>query len=779
MLGSLCNGGTLVVRGSNWLHALKQIDVLICTPSILSQYDPTILTNIKVVATAGEASNQKLADLWASHVSYYNCCGPTETTIVNTMHLHQPGRELTIGKPTPNNNVYILDSDLNLVKDGETGLMWAGGLGISRGYINLPDKTAQVYLRDPFAADGSNMYNTGDIGRWTEDGSISIVGRQDDQVKLKGFRIELDGVTASITTYSEVERAAVLVIDEELHAFVAPATIDLDEIKDHISRRQPYYARPSKWHILPALPLTPNGKIDKRALKVQAVSVASIPSWSAKTATATVTAKSSQSTLENVSIDDSSSSSSSSSSSASSISLSEEKAIAQATVVPYDIDAPVPKKILGKKARGLKFRVGIIYRRLFSVVGLLNIAAFIALLMTDLQRAWLSNMVAINLLLAVLMRQEFVVNALYELFVNIPTSWPLWFRVRCAKIYHFGGIHSGAAVASALWLMGANISDVVCEGATNCNASWGYQSVATKAISWILTGLYVVNLTMAFPAIRRKYHNQFEHIHRFVGWTMLGLFWAQVVSGANDTRGNKSLGEALLVTPPMWMLVLATLSIAQSWFWLRQVPVKAERLSDHAVRLHFDYTVPVNGAFARLSTTPLTEWHSFATIAAPEAVNGYPRGYSMVVSNAGDWTRKIIANPPEKIWVRGVPTSGVMRIATLFKRIVLVGTGSGIGPLLGHIQQNPADIQLIWSTPNPEKTFGEELCNTIRRRIPGAIIHNTKILGRPDLVKMAFNAAKAHNAEAVVIIANEKITKKVVYGLETRGISAFGAIWDS
>lgn len=769
MLGALCNGGTLVLRGSSWPKTLKQIDVLLCTPSILAQYDPKNFPNIKVVATAGEASNQKLADLWASHVSYYNCCGPTETTIVNTMGLHEPGAPLTIGRPTPNNNVYILDHDLKPVRDGEPGTMWAGGLGVSRGYISLPEQTAQMYKRDPFAADGSRMYNTGDLGRWTEDGSIAIIGRQDDQVKLKGFRVELDGVAASLSSFPQADRAAVLLVNNEMHAFVTPATLDPEDVKDHLAHRQPYYAVPTKWHFLPSMPLTPNGKIDRRALKVQALSV-DTPTWT--TTTATPTPNSSQSTLEHIT--------DSSSSSGSSIREEKEKALAVAVTEPiYDIDAPVPDKVLSKKARGLKFRVAIIYRRLFSVVGLLNIAAAIALVLTDLQRAWLSNMVAINLLLAVIMRQEFLVNTLYEIFVNVPTSWPLWFRVRCAKIYHFGGIHSGAAVASALWLLAANISDIVCNGETNCNASWGPQSAATKAISWILTGLYVVNLTMAYPAIRRKYHNNFEHVHRFVGWTMLGLFWAQIVCSTNDTRGDKSLGDALLVTPPIWMLVVATLSIAQSWFWLRKVPVKSERLSDHAVRLHFNYTVPTNGAFARLSTTPLTEWHSFATIAAPEAVNGYPRGYSMVVSNAGDWTRKIIANPPEKIWVRGVPTAGVMRIATLFKRMVLIGTGSGIGPLLGHIQQNPADIQLIWSTPNPEKTFGEDMCNTIRRRIPGAIIHNTKILGRPDLVKMAYNTAKAHNAEAVVIIANEKITKKVVYGLESRGINAFGAIWDS
>lgn len=776
MLGSLCNGGTLVLRGSDWVKTLKQIDVLICTPSILAQYTPQQLPNIKTVATAGEASSQKLADLWATHANYYNCCGPTETTIVNTMSLHQPLEKLNIGKPTPNNNVYILDDDLRPVPDGESGLMWAGGLGVTRGYVQLPDKTAEKYQPDPFVkGESAVMYDTGDIGRWMENGAIDIIGRQDDQIKLKGFRIELDGVTASLNACSEVDCSAVLLIDNEIQAFVTPSTADLDEVKDHMRHCQPYYAVPTKFHLLNALPLTANGKIDKKVLKAQASHTN--PPWAASSSASSTVATSSSSvtSLHSVDIGDSEGSS------ASSFSMRDEKEKAAiATGSSYDMDTPVPAKLLGKRSRGLKFRVGIIYRRLFSIIGLFNIAAFIALILTDIQRPWLSTLTAINLLLAVLMRQEFVINGLYNVFCNIPTSWPLWFRTRCAKIYHFGGIHSGAAVASALWLLGANISDVVCgQSPDKCNASWGEQSVATKAISWILIGGYVFMLTLAYPSIRKNYHNQFEYVHRFVGWTMLGLFWAQVVLSTNDNKGDKSLGDALLVTPGIWLLVAATLSIASSWFWLRKVPVKAEKLSDHAVRLHFDYAVPVNGAFARLSYTPLTEWHSFATIAAPEAVNGYPRGYSMVVSNAGDWTRKTIQNPPEHIWVRGVPTSGVMRIATLFKRIVLVGTGSGIGPLLGHIQQNPADMQLIWSTPNPEKTFGEDMCNTIRRRVPGAIIHDTKILGRPDLVKMAYNAAKAMDAEAVIIIANEKITKKVVYGLETRGINAFGAIWDS
>ncbi|KAF9774695.1 hypothetical protein IL306_007274 [Fusarium sp. DS 682] len=202
-------------------------------------------------------------------------------------------------------------------------------------------------------------------------------------------------------------------------------------------------------------------------------------------------------------------------------------------------------------------------------------------------------------------------------------------------------------------------------------------------------------------------------------------------------------------------------------------------MSDHAIRLHFGYTVPVNGSFARLSYNPLVEWHSFATIPAPEAVNGRPKGYSLIISNAGDWTKSIIQDSPSHIWIRGVPTCGAMRIATLFNRVVLIATGSGIGPMLSYIQNPSGGTQLIWSTKQPEEAFGEDLCRTVIKRVPNAIIHDTKKQGRPDLVKMGYNLAKSCKAEAVIIIANEKTTKKVVYGLETRGVPAYGAIWDS
>jgi hypothetical protein len=281
----------------------------------------------------------------------------------------------------------------------------------------------------------------------------------------------------------------------------------------------------------------------------------------------------------------------------------------------------------------------------------------------------------------------------------------------------------------------------------------------------------------AYPTFRKKYHNHFECIHRFVGWTTLGIFWVRTMLSIEAGRkATQALGDAVVRNPVFWLLIVATLSIASSWFFLRKVPVRAEVLSNHAVRLHFDYTQPVNGSFTRLSKRPLLEWHSFATI---PNTREEPNGYSLVVSNAGDWTKATINEEPTHLWVRGLPTCGVMRIATLFNRVVVIATGSGIGPLLGHINQPSCPTQLIWSTPKPEVTFGSGIIKSIRKNIPDAVIHDTKLLGRPDLVRMGYNMAKSFNAEAVIVIANEKITKKIVYGLQTRGIPAYGAIWDS
>lgn len=158
VLGSMANGCTLVIRDRDWRATLKTVDVVISTPTILEPYNPEDFPNIKYVATAGEPCPQSLADKWSRTAVFYNSCGPTETTIVNTVRTHYLGAELSIGAPTPNNTVYILDENLLPLPIGKIGVMWAGGAGIARGYINLPEVTARTFRRDPFLNDGCALF---------------------------------------------------------------------------------------------------------------------------------------------------------------------------------------------------------------------------------------------------------------------------------------------------------------------------------------------------------------------------------------------------------------------------------------------------------------------------------------------------------------------------------------------------------------------------------------------------------------------------------------------
>ena len=153
------NGGTLHIRGSGneaWAECLRRVDTVIGTPSVVSKHlkRQDQFPNIKTIAVGGEPCPKALADHWAPHAKLFNICGPTEITVLNTAHLHQPGARLSIGKPIPNTNVYVLDDAENPVAIGEIGMMWAGGAGVSRGYLGLPELTASRYKYDKFANDG-------------------------------------------------------------------------------------------------------------------------------------------------------------------------------------------------------------------------------------------------------------------------------------------------------------------------------------------------------------------------------------------------------------------------------------------------------------------------------------------------------------------------------------------------------------------------------------------------------------------------------------------------
>ncbi|KAG6829635.1 hypothetical protein H0H92_003968 [Tricholoma furcatifolium] len=776
ILGSMCNGSTLCLRGKTskeWRAVMKTVDVVVATPSMLAPHKPEDYPSIKVVAVAGEPCPKALADNWAKTVSFYNCCGPTEITIVNTMHLHSPGIDLGIGGPTPNNTVYVLDADLKPVKIGEMGIMWAGGNGITRGYLNLPDKTAEKYQRDPFLDDG----------RWLPNGDLEHLGRVDHQVKVKGFRVELDGVAAAMETTPGVEVATAILIDSELWGFYSPAMVPVDDVKAATSKVQPHYAVPTKFLSVDKFPETANGKSDKRALEkmardslkasgpvLPAASTSLVVQAVPQTLETHVGEKGTDKTLQLLanpvegkpmkSVSIGTTDAPTPTSGAHPMQMPSLNNTLVTVPLEKQVDLPalegqtsiwagyeqdiLPDKKEGRIVRNLRHQIFYLYRRLFGIVFLINLGLFIWYAVKGANAMQIGEVVVGNIFVAIMMRQDYVIDAFFVVCTSIPNTWPLWIRRIAARVYHIGGLHSGAGASGTLWLIlfAAQATREVMAGVGT--------SGATLAVTYVVLALLVSILTFAHPNLRKKFHDSFEATHRFLGWSATGLVWIQLILLINDYRGSVPLMMAL------------------------KVPVRCEKLSNHAVRMYFDYATPGSGSFVRLSTSPLTEWHGFATMPEPRL-----RGFSLVVSRAGDWTNKIIAHPPTHIWKRGIPTYGVMKIAPMFRRLVVVATGSGIGPCTAAIMEKKIPMRVLWTAPNVRETFGDKLVDSILEANPEAVIYNTRQHGKPDMVKLTYRLVREFNAEAVVIISNQPLTEKVVYGMVSRGIPAFGAIWDS
>jgi amino acid adenylation domain-containing protein len=269
ILGALSHGATLVIRGSEITETARTADVIIATPTVLGTIDHAACDRVQVVAVAGEPCPRPLADRWASSCTFYNACGPTETTIVNTMQRHDPGAiRLTIGRPTPNNTVYVLDEQQRPCPIGETGEMWAGGDCVSAGYLHNPELNAERYAPDPFLGNGRKMFRTRDLGRWTPDGELEHLGRTDDQVKVRGgFRVELDSVSTVLESVSGCSHAVTIKVGDELVSFVSPADVNIAEATQAVESALPYYCMPAAVHAMAAFPLTSRGKVDKAELR--------------------------------------------------------------------------------------------------------------------------------------------------------------------------------------------------------------------------------------------------------------------------------------------------------------------------------------------------------------------------------------------------------------------------------------------------------------------------------------------------------------------------------
>jgi amino acid adenylation domain-containing protein len=254
----------------------NKITHLDITPSYLETLgNISHLKYLKRILVGGEVCSLTLAKKLGGVVDFYNEYGPTENSIVSTIFKYSAESEcynsLPIGKPISNTSAYILSDSLQLMGTGEVGELCLSGVGLSRGYLNLPELTAEKFINNPFT-ENSKLYKTGDLAKWLPNGDIEYIGRKDNQVKIRGYRIELEGVETKLLNINEIKSAVVLTENDRLIAYILlndNVVVDSDTIKEwkkQLLNQLPHYCVPYNFKIIKRLPITSNGKLDKKAL---------------------------------------------------------------------------------------------------------------------------------------------------------------------------------------------------------------------------------------------------------------------------------------------------------------------------------------------------------------------------------------------------------------------------------------------------------------------------------------------------------------------------------
>ncbi|CAN2534224.1 Tyrocidine+synthase+3 [Methylocapsa aurea] len=252
-------------------------------PSMLRAFMNTsslpTFANLRRVLCSGEELPSDLVERFHGAITTELCnlYGPTEASIDVTVYpclREVQDKNVPIGRPISNTQIYLLDPGSEPVPIGVAGELHIGGAGLARGYLGRPNLTAERFVPNPFGHAGERLYRTGDLARYRADGNIEFLGRIDHQVKIRGFRIELGEIEAALTRLPQLREAVVIASedgrgDKRLVAYVVAAegaALEIAELRGALARELPDYMIPAAFVALDALPLTPNGKIDRRAL---------------------------------------------------------------------------------------------------------------------------------------------------------------------------------------------------------------------------------------------------------------------------------------------------------------------------------------------------------------------------------------------------------------------------------------------------------------------------------------------------------------------------------
>jgi acyl-coenzyme A synthetase/AMP-(fatty) acid ligase/acyl carrier protein len=243
---------------------------LVRQPGVLTALKP-----LRKLLLGGEALPSALAQrlLTAIDGDLHNMYGPTETTIWSTSARVTTGAPITIGRAIANTQIYFIGEDGRPCPRGTIGELCIGGLGVARGYWQRPELTAERFITVDFGDGATRLYKTGDRGRFLPDGAIEFLGRIDNQIKVRGYRVEPGEIEAVLLTHPTIAQAVVTSFsqsgEDQLAAYVvaeAGHSVSRDDLRTLVARQLPAYMAPAAYVFLNSLPTTPNGKIDRKAL---------------------------------------------------------------------------------------------------------------------------------------------------------------------------------------------------------------------------------------------------------------------------------------------------------------------------------------------------------------------------------------------------------------------------------------------------------------------------------------------------------------------------------
>ncbi|MBS2965021.1 amino acid adenylation domain-containing protein [Actinocrinis puniceicyclus] len=284
----ICPSPDLDVPGLAALVTEQRLTSLWLTAGLfrmVAQEQPQALRGVRQVWTGGDVVSAAMVRRVLEHcpgLTVVDGYGPTETTVFATCHpMRSPSQvpdAVPIGRPLEDTRVYVLDGALRLLPPGAVGELYVGGAGLARGYFGRAAATAERFVADPYGPPGARMYRTGDLVRWSADGTLLFAGRADQQIKLRGFRIEPGEIESALAAHPLVAQSAVVLREDQpgirrLTAYVVPADgapgcPDAQQLRAHLAARLPDYMVPAAFIDLPKLPVTANGKLDRAALPV-------------------------------------------------------------------------------------------------------------------------------------------------------------------------------------------------------------------------------------------------------------------------------------------------------------------------------------------------------------------------------------------------------------------------------------------------------------------------------------------------------------------------------